>query len=64
MSITMVIVSVLAFGMFCSRMKWRIVTLSLIYYMEKKQYSQPNKEEMNDCTTYVIKNFFKDIAGH
>ena len=23
-----------------------------------------NKEEMNDCTTYVIKNFFKDIAGH
>lgn len=39
--------------------KWRIATLAIIYYIEKKQYIQPDDREMRKCTAWVIKNMFK-----
>lgn len=50
--------------LFCSRTKWKITTLSLIYYMEKKQYKQPDENEMKDCIDFVVRNTIKDITGH
>ena len=63
MGIAMLIVFVLAIGLFCSRMKWRIATLSLIYYMEQKQYKQPDEKEMKDCPAFVVKHMGKDLTG-
>ncbi len=44
--------------------KWKIVSLSLLYYIEKNQYKQPNQEEMKVCTDFVTKNMVKDLIGH
>ncbi len=44
-----------------SRMKWRITTLNLIYYMEKKRYKLPDEKELKECTEFVVKNILKDI---
>lgn len=30
-----------------------------IYYIKKKGYKLPNETEMKECTSYVIKHFFK-----
>ena len=57
----MAAVSVLAVVLFFSRMKWKIVTLSYIYYIEKKQYRHPDEKEMKECTAFVVKNMFKDL---
>lgn len=48
----------------CKWAKWKIVSLALVYYMEKNQYKQPNDEEMQACTDFVIKNSLKDLIGH
>ena len=63
MKIVMVMLSALAIVLFFSRMKWKITLLSLVYYMEQKQYKYPNEEEMKDCTAFVLKNIFKDLTG-
>lgn len=43
--------------------KWKIATLSLLYYMEQKQYKHPNEKEMKDCTSFVVKHMVKDLTG-
>lgn len=61
---TNVIIGILALLLFLSKMKWRITALSLIYFMEKNRYKLPDKEEMKECTDFVIKNTIKDLTGH
>lgn len=39
--------------------KWRIGTLSMIYYIEKSGYKQPSDQEIADCTRYVANHLFK-----
>ena len=39
--------------------KWRITTAVLIYYMELKKYTQPDKKELEVCTEWVIRQLFK-----
>lgn len=43
--------------------KWKIVSLALIYYMNKRQYEWPNDDEMKSCTDFVTKNMAKDLFG-
>lgn len=40
-------------------LKRYVSTLSLIYYMELKKYTQPNNAEMEMCTAYVVRQLFK-----
>lgn len=40
-------------------LKYYISTLSLVYYLEIKQYESPSPEEMKTCTEYVVKKLFK-----
>lgn len=58
------IVLILAVVLFLSRMKWRITTLNLIYYMEKKRYKLPDEKELKECTEFVVRNVIKDLIGH
>ena len=58
-----IILVVLIVIMFASRMKWRVTTLSLLYYLEKKRYKLPSDENMKECTEFVIKNMLKDLTG-
>ena len=58
-----IILVVLIVIMFASRMKWRVTTLSLLYYLEKKRYKRPSDENMKECTEFVIKNMLKDLTG-
>lgn len=44
--------------------KWRVATLALIYYNEKKHYEHPNKKEMQACTNFVVRNLLRDLTGH
>lgn len=39
-------------------LKWRTATMSLIYFMKKKGYTQPSDEEMAECSQWVIKKVF------
>ncbi len=64
MQMTNVIIGILALILFLSKMKWRITALSLIYFMKKNRYKLPDKEEMKECTDFVIKNTIKDLTGH
>lgn len=41
--------------------KWKITTAALIYYMELKGYTLPNKTEMEICTQKVIKHTINDL---
>ena len=50
--------------LFLSRMKWRISTLSLIYYMKKKRYTLPDEKELKECTEFVVANSIKDLVGY
>ena len=43
--------------------KWRIATMSLVYYIEKNQYKQPDDAEMAECTGYVAEHLFKFKRG-
>ncbi len=43
-----IILVVLIVIMFASRMKWRVTTLSLLYYLEKKRYKLPSDENMKE----------------
>ncbi|WP_300801376.1 hypothetical protein [uncultured Acetatifactor sp.] len=58
-----IILIVLAALMFASRMKWRVTTLSLLYYLEKNRYGLPSDEDMRECIEFVVKNMFKDLTG-
>lgn len=49
--------------LFLSRMKWRITTLNLIYYMEKNRYKLPDEKELKECTEFVVRNVIKDLIG-
>lgn len=42
-------------------LKWKIATLSLVYYIEKNQYKQPDNAEMAECTDFIIRNAVKDL---
>ncbi len=42
-------------------LKWWISTAALIYYMEIKKYTQPNREEMAVCTKKVVGHLIKDL---
>lgn len=42
---------IFGFGWF----KWRVSTLSIVYYLEIKGYDQPNDEDIKRCTMYVLK---------
>ena len=57
------ILIVLVMILFASRMKWRVTTLSLLYYLEKNLYRLPSDEGMKECTEFVIKNMLKDLTG-
>ena len=46
-----------------SRMKWRVTSMNLIYYMEKKGYKLPDEKELRECTEFVVKNSIKDLTG-
>ena len=61
MVITILVILVIV--LFVSRMKWRIATLNLIYYMEKKQYKLPDEKELKECTEFVTQNLIKDLIG-
>lgn len=45
-------------------LKWKVSTAALIYYMETKKYTQPNKKEMEVCTKkvteHVVRNLFSE----
>lgn len=41
--------------------KWKIATLSMVYYIEKNQYKQPSDEEIKECTGFVVENMVKDF---
>lgn len=58
-----IILIVLATLMFASRMKWRVTTLSLLYYLEKNRCGLPSDEDMRECIEFVVKNMFKDLTG-
>lgn len=42
-------------------LKWKVLTLALIYYMEKNRHKVPSEEEMEECTGFVVKNMIKDL---
>lgn len=42
-------------------LKWKIWAMTLIYYMELKKYTQPNKAEMEVCTRKVIRHMIRDL---
>lgn len=44
--------------------KWRITAQALIYYNEKNQYKHPTREDMNECTGFVLKHMFKIKSDH
>lgn len=43
-------------------LKWKTATLSLVYYIEKNQYEQPNNIEIAECTDFVVRNAVKDLV--
>lgn len=43
-------------------LKWKIATHAMIYFMEKKGYTQPTSEEMAECTEFVGKHMLKDLC--
>lgn len=57
--IVAIVITVLAIGW----LKWKVATMALIYYMEKSQYKQPDKSDMEECTGFVVKNMLKDLTG-
>lgn len=44
-------------------LKWKITALSLAYYLTKNRYPDPDEKEIRECTSFVIKNIFKDLIG-
>lgn len=40
-------------------LKWKVSAYAMFYYLEKKNYTQPNVEETAECIEYVIKHAFK-----
>ncbi len=42
-------------------LKWKISTAALIYYMEIKKYTQPDREEMAVCTRKVVEHLLKGV---
>lgn len=44
-------------------LKWRMVSLSLIYYITKSGYALPTKKDMEERTRFVINNTLKDVKS-
>ena len=44
-------------------MKWKLKATVLIYYIMKKQYTPPSKEEMEVCTQKVIRHMVNDLIS-
>ena len=42
-------------------LKWRISTLTLIYYLKKSGYKEPSDSETKECSQFVIRNLVKDL---
>lgn len=58
MQITLIVITVIcAFNW----IKWKVATMSLIYYIEKNQYKTPDENDMKECTGFIVKNLFKDL---
>lgn len=56
---------VLASGLLLACWKWwlyKVAALSLIAYIEKKNYTQPTEEEIAECNRFVIKNLLNDMG--
>lgn len=64
MEMVTIILLVLVVILLFSRIKWRITVLNLIYYMEKNRYKLPDKEELRECTKFVVGHIIKDLVGH
>jgi len=43
--------------------KWKIITTSLFYYIEKKYHVLPDDKEMRECIEFVMKNIVKFITA-
>lgn len=59
------ILLILALTLICARgwIKWKVATLAIVYYIEKKQYRQPSEKDMKECTDFVVKMTVKDLIG-
>lgn len=40
-------------------LKYYISTCALVYYLQRKGYTPPSDEEIQECTRWVIKRIFK-----
>lgn len=54
-----IILSLLLIITIAKWIKWRVSTLSMIYYIEKSGYKQPSDQEIADCARYVTSHFLK-----
>lgn len=61
MVVAVVILAIMILACAVNWLKWKISTLSMIYYMEIKGYRQPSKEEMAACTQEVMKHMRSDL---
>ena len=39
-----------------------ISVLALVYYIEKKGYTQPSDKEIKECTLWAAENFLKNLV--
>jgi hypothetical protein len=62
----LVVLVILIFLLIISLLKWwryKVSTLALICYMEKKQYKSPTKKEFSECTEFVAKHIADDLTS-
>lgn len=57
------ILIIIIFVLLVNSLKWKISTLSIIYYLEKNQYKRPSDKDLKECTGFVVKNMLKDLTG-
>ena len=53
-----VILTILLLAAVINMLKWKVATMAMAYYIEKKGYNQPDGKEMSECTQYVVKKLF------
>ena len=56
MSIVLLIV---AFICAVNWLKWKVITMAMVYYIQKNGYKLPSEQETKECTQFVVKNLFK-----
>ncbi|MCD7919500.1 MAG: hypothetical protein LUG45_05405 [Clostridiales bacterium] len=44
-------------------LKYYIASLTLMIFMQRKNYTPPSDEETAECRAYVIRNLVKDATG-